>query len=193
YGLGAWTPPYFLRFHQVDLGSVGFVLGGTAAAAGWLGVTLGGVVADRLRAGAPTGRLWVAYGTALAPMPLVVWMLTTPNTTLAFVINFPVTLIGAMWIGVGASTIQDLVLPRMRATASAFYLLIVTFIGLALGPYTIGKLSDSFGSLRLAMLTSLVANVLAVAFLLRAARSLERDEAGRLERAREAGEPLAPA
>ncbi|MEN8183715.1 MAG: MFS transporter, partial [Myxococcota bacterium] len=42
YGLGAWTPPYFLRFHQVDLGSVGFVLGGTAAAAGWLGVTVGG-------------------------------------------------------------------------------------------------------------------------------------------------------
>ncbi len=34
-------------------------------------------------------------------------------------------------------------MPRMRGTASAFYILMITFIGLALGPYSIGKLSDA--------------------------------------------------
>jgi MFS family permease len=193
YGLAAWTPPFFLRGHGADLSDAGFVLGGTGAAAGWLGVTFGGWLADRLRRRSRAGRLWVAWAAALAPVPLVAWMLTTSHTVLAYALNFPVTLLGSMWIGVGASTVQDLVLPRMRATAAAFYLLVVTFVGLALGPYTIGELSDHTGDLRTAMLLALGANAAALAFLVAAARSLEGDERSLLARARAAGERLEPA
>jgi MFS family permease len=94
-----------------------------------------------------------------------------------------------MWIGAGASTVQDLVLPRMRATASAFYLLIVTFVGLALGPYTVGLLSDRLGDLPSAMRWALCANAGALALLLLAMRHLGADEASLRERARAAGEP----
>ena len=41
------------------------------------------------------------------------------------------------------STASDLVMPRMRAVAGLFILL-NTFIGLALGPYVMGELSVSF-------------------------------------------------
>jgi MFS family permease len=193
YGIGGWTPPFFLRFHGVELAEAGTILGVTAAAAGWLGVTLGGIVADRWRARTPTGRLHLAALGSVAPVPLLAWMLSTESTTLAYVLNFPVTALGSMWIGVGAATIQDLVLPRMRATASAFYLLVITFIGLALGPYSIGLVSDRLGDLRGAMLLSLLANGVALVLVLLAARSLERDEATRTERARAAGEPDARA
>jgi MFS family permease len=193
YGIGGWTPPFFLRFHGVALAEAGTVLGATAAAAGWLGVTAGGVVADRWRAGAPTGRLRLAALGAVAPVPLLVWMLTTESTTLAYVLNFPVTALGSMWIGVGAATIQDLVLPRMRAVASAFYLLVITFVGLALGPYSIGLVSDRLGDLRQAMLLALFANGLGCLFVCLAARTLERDETTRTARARAAGEPDARA
>jgi MFS family permease len=87
-----------------------------------------------------------------------------------------------MWIGVGASTVQDLMLPRMRATASAAYLLVVTFIGLAMGPYTIGKLSDLF-DLRTALLMGLCANAIAIFCIAMATRHLVRDEATLVERA----------
>ena len=97
-----------------------------------------------------------------------------------------------MWIGPGASTVQDLVLPRMRATASAAYLLVVTFIGLALGPYVVGRLSVALGSLRTALLLGLTADLGAAALLLLAARHVARDEASRLARAHAAGEPMAP-
>jgi MFS family permease len=98
-----------------------------------------------------------------------------------------------MWLGPGISTIQDLVLPRMRASASAFFLLLVTFIGLALGPYVIGRLSEAFGSLRPAMLCALIAQAIALGLSLHAARRFPGDEASRLDRARAAGEPnLAP-
>jgi hypothetical protein len=96
-----------------------------------------------------------------------------------------------MWIGPGASTIQDLVLPRMRAVASASYLLAVTFIGLALGPYSVGRMSVAFGDLRTAMIAAMAANLLAIVFLVLAMRSLPQAEATRIERARDAGEVIA--
>ena len=63
---------------------------------------------------------------------------------------------------------------RLRGTASAAYLLVVTFIGLALGPYTIGRLSVALGDLRSAMLWALLVNPMAALCLWRASRSLDR-------------------
>ena len=115
----------------------------------------------------------------------------------AYLMNVALALGTYMWIGPAATTVNDLVMPRMRATASAFYILTVTFVGLALGPYTIGRLSDALEAggqtdaeaLRSAMLLALLAILAMVALLLLACRHLERDEASRLERARAAGEP----
>jgi len=187
YGVGFWTAPFIQRLHGVSAAESGLVLGGTAATAGWLGVTLGGVLADRWRAAHPAGRLRLGMAVALVPIPFGIWFLTTESTTTAYVLNFPLSLAGSMWIGAGASTVTDLVLPRMRGVASAAYLLLITFIGLALGPYGIGIVSVRTGSLRTAMLMAFFANVLAVLCLLVAARHLPSDQASVAERAAAAG------
>ncbi len=119
-------------------------------------------------------------------------MLLTENIMLAYVINFAVSIVAGMWIGPGASTVQDLVLPRMRAVASAAYLLVITFIGLALGPYAVGRMSVALDDLRTAMVLAMAMNVVAVLFLLLATRTLPADEKTRLERARAAGETGLP-
>ncbi len=49
----------------------------------------------------------------------------------------------SLWLGPGAATANELVPPAMRSTASAIYLLTHTFIGFALGPFTIGQISDA--------------------------------------------------
>ncbi len=116
-------------------------------------------------------------------------MLIVPNVTLACVAYFPQSLLAALWSGAAVSTIQDLVLPRMRAIASAAYLLMVTFVGLALGPYAVGRLSGALGSLRGALLYGLLANGVALLFGALATRHLPRDESSQLDRARAAGEP----
>jgi MFS family permease len=189
YALGFWTAPYFVRVLHVGEGEVGLVLGLTAAAAGFTGVTLGGILADRWRRLSPAGRLWVAGLTAILPVPIAVWLFTTESRTTAYLLNFPLGVLSSMWIGPGASTVQDLVLPRMRASASAAYLLVITFIGLALGPYTVGRLSLALGDLRPAILCALFANAGALACALFAAGHVARDETTRLHRARAAGEP----
>ena len=189
YGIGFWTPPFFIRVHGVSTVEAGTILGLTAAVAGWFGVTAGGIWSDRWRATRRDARLRVGLTAAIGAVPFAFWMLTTENRTLAYVLNFVVGAAGSLWLGPAASTVQDLVLPRMRAVASAAYILLLTFVGLALGPYTIGRISVALGDdLRTAILCGLVANVLAATFLFAACRSLARDEDTRLDRARAAGE-----
>lgn len=188
YGYGFWLASFFARVHAVPIERVGLLVGGAAAAGGWLGVTLGGVLADRWRLASPRGRLYVGMLNAVLPVPLSLVMLWTASSSLALTLAVPVYLAGALWLGPGISTVQDLVLPRMRAVASAAFLLVNTLIGLAMGPYVIGRLSVATGDLRVALSFSLLAGGVALGFFLLAGRTLARDEATRLERAREAGE-----
>ena len=72
---------------------------------------------------------------------------------------------------------QDLVLPRMRAIAGAIYILMMTFIGLALGPYSIGRASEAIGDLGAAIQPALLANAVAIPLFIGALRYLRDDEA----------------
>ena len=198
YGIGFWAPPLFLRVHGVSASQVGTVLGLTAAIAGWVGVSSGGVLSDRLKASLPKARLLIGMGTALVSIPLALLLLTAQSVKVAYVANFFFQLFSPFWIGSAIALATELVLPRMRASATAFYILAVTFIGLALGPYTMGQISDrmtragadSGEALRSGMLYGLIGYVLAFAFLLLASRYVVAEEGSRLERARELGEPV---
>jgi MFS family permease len=189
YGFTFWTAPFFARVHHLDVARVGFTVGGAAAAGGWIGVTLGGVLADRWRGRSAAGRLHVCMLNAVLPVPLALGMLWAPGVSASLACAIALFAAAALWLGPGASTVQDLVLPRMRSLASAAFLLVVTLIGLALGPYTIGRLSVAFGDLRPALAASLAANVVALVFFMLAARTLAVDEATRVQRAADAGEP----
>ncbi len=191
YGIGFWIPDFFVSVHRVGEGEVGTAVGLTAAFGGLIGITMGGWIADQMRRRRAVGRIQVAIVIALAPIPVALWMLGTESKLLAYVLNFPLSVFASSWIGIGASTVQDLVLPRMRAVASAFYILVLTFIGLALGPYGIGWLADAIDSLTQAIRWGLVANLLAAVFLVLSMRQLARDEATLRARARAAGEELA--
>lgn len=189
YGFGFWIAPFFVRVHGLSAAEVGLFVGGAAAAGGWLGVTLGGLLADRWRRRDPRGRLWVGMLNAVLPIPATLLMLAVPDARAALALSLPLYVVAALWLGPGASTVQDLVLPRMRAVASAGFLLVVTLVGLAMGPYTIGRLSMATGSLRTAMVMVLPMNVVALVLFMLAARGVAHSESSKLARAREAGEP----
>jgi MFS family permease len=115
---------------------------------------------------------------------------------MAYFCAFMFSVFSPMWIGAAASTVNDLVMPRMRALASAYYILMITFIGLAMGPYLIGQISDLYigrgvgagDALRSAMLWGCVMLPISMVFLLAALRYLGREESSRLQRAELLGE-----
>ena len=198
YGVGFWGPPFFIRAHGLTTAETGTILGISAAVAGWIGVTSGGVVSDWLKQRSPRARHHCGMICAGFSLPLGYVLVTTPNLMLAYVINFFFQLFSSFWIGSAVALANELVLPRMRATSSAFYILSVTFIGLALGPYTIGQISTRLGaagadpadSLRQGILIGLGAYVLGVIFLWLSGRTVEQEEKTRLDRARAAGEAV---
>ncbi len=201
YGVGFWTAPLLMRLHDTSPGEVGLYIGLGSAVGGLLGVTLGGYVGDVLKSRMPNGRLLIGYFAVFGTVPLVLWMITTESLMLAFALNFLYHIPSASWPGIPPSTATDLVMPRMRAVAGAYYILVNTFIGLAIGPYAMGKLSDFYlgtgmnpaESLQTAIITSLLIFVVTLVFLTLAWRHLPGDEASRLSRARELGEATSEA
>jgi len=189
YGIGFWTPAYLLRAHGVDEARIGDFLLFTTALGGFLGVALGGILGDLWRARDSRGRLFMLLVGAVLSVPFALAMIEADTIERALWLTLPANVFGSMWIGVAATTVQDLMLPRMRAVASAAYILSITFVGLALGPYTIGRVSVAT-DLRVGMLVGLSVNVVAFLAALMALRTLARDESSLLARARAAGEAV---
>ena len=189
YSILFWIPAFYVRYHRLNLADIGLAIGLISSLAGLVGVTLGGILADRFRRRSPAGRLWVGMANALLPIPFSLVSLFTPSATLSLGLLALVQTAASLWVGAGISTVQDLVLPRMRARASAVFLLFVTLLGLAMGPFVIGRLSDFLSDLRSAMLFGLFVSFTAALLFYAASRTVGADESSRAERARAAGEP----
>ena len=176
YGFGFWTAPFFVRVHGLDAAHAGLYVGGAAAAGGWLGVTLGGLCADRWRRTVPTGRLRVALLNCLLSIPACLAMLWVPGRGAALFFALLLNFTASLWLGPGLATIQDLVLPRMRGVATAAFLLLNTLVGLALGPYVMGRLSVASGDLRVGISLGLAGYAVGAVLLARAMTTFAADE-----------------
>jgi MFS family permease len=191
YAIGFWGAPYALRtFPNVDAASVGFFLGSGGALGGFLGVIFGGRMADALRRNNPAGRIIVAFIALFVTAPLIWLQFSTTSLTLFYIVAFLNSITGSMWVGIAAATSQDLVLPRMRGAATATYFLGTTIIGLGLGPFTVGMLSEAFGDLGKANIAILAILPISATLLYLVYRQLPAAEASRIERARAAGENI---
>lgn len=190
YAIGFWGAPYAIRTFGIDMALVGLALGGGGALGGFIGVILGGRLADRFRKTNPAGRVITGFLTVWLSAPLI-WLQFSTDSFLIFVIlAFVNSITGSLWLGAAAATTQDLVLPRMRGAATATFFLGTTILGLGLGPFIVGSLSELFGNLGHANI-ALVGLVPFVTILLwQVYRQLPKAEATRIERARAAGEPV---
>jgi MFS family permease len=203
YATSFWIPHYVEEhFYGGRLGparyvggmtakeEVGFILGWSAALSAAAGVILGGYLSDRWRQKDPRGRLFVNMLSAALPIPLVGFMLTTENLTAFYWVNPVAHLIASAWVGAAVATLQDLVLPRMRATAGATYILGTTMIGLALGPYFAGKISVLSGSLATGIAALYIMPPFTLLGLWLVSRRIAALEEAKVERAREVGEAI---
>lgn len=152
-GLMAWAPFLAVQTYNESIGEVGSKFGVTVVVAGFLGTWLGGFLGDKLRKKSPQGRLYVTLIATALPAPLL-WLALQQKTLDNFLICFAlVSVATTAWLPGMLSTLQDLVLPRMRGLVYAAFTLGMTIIGLGTGPYAAGLVSDISGSLRIGVMS----------------------------------------
>lgn len=181
YGNGNFFPSYLIRNHGFSVADVGFALGLVSGIAGAIGTFMGGFIADRLGHSDKRWYLWVPVaGNVLALGPMS-YALLGSDAGLILLLLFPANILNSLYLGPSIAMVQSLVVPGMRAMASAILFFILNMIGLGLGPVMVGVLSDAFASpfgadnLRYAMITTLTLGVSGTVCFLVGARSLTAD------------------
>jgi len=192
YALAFWSAPYAETVLGLPKQELAIILGANGAISGFVGVIAGGWAADRLRAKNPGGRILMIIFGVVAPI-IPIWIgYTTENSALFYTMNFLAGMFGAAALGAAAATTQDLVLPRMRGTATAAFFLGTTLVGLSFGPYMVGQISDlagtvvggkPVGDLRTGILSLIGVAPIALVLLIYAYRAVPKAEATIAERA----------
>ena len=190
YSVISWAPSFLIRTHQMAIGEIGTWLAFIFGIGGGIGNYLGGVLADRWARTDERGRAWVPALSMILGLPGALAVYVVNDATLAVLLLAIPAGAGLMYQAPTFAITQALATPKMRASAAAILIFVISIIGLALGPWSTGLLSDAlaprFGddSLRWALfLVSLLLAWSGLHFWL-ASRALLPD----LARAREAAE-----
>jgi len=190
YSVTYWAAPYAERIFMVDKASLGLLIGAPAALGGFLGVILGGKLADTLQARLAAGRVLVVGFALIAPVPIVLAGYSTGDVTLFYVLAFAVQFVTSSALGAAAAASQALVLPRMRGTATGIFFLGITLLGLGFGPFMAGYVSELSGDLATGVKSTLIGAPIGLAALAVAIRFAPRGASRVIDRARAAGEPV---
>ena len=181
YGVFFWLPSFFVRSYNLTLLNASLFYGAVLLIGGLAGIWAGGWLGDRFGQDQRAQYAKIPAIAFLCTVPFYILAILSPTLTLAFFVLLVPTALGLAWLGPVISAIQHLVRPDMRATASAIFLFINNLIGIGLGTYAIGALSDTltaqFGdeSLRYSILAGTGFYIIAAGLFLLASRWLERD------------------
>ena len=196
YGVAGWLPLLFMRSFELSLAQVSWYYSGIALIGGILGIWGGGAIADKL---AKRGKGAYPLTPAIAFLisaPCFILAMNSPwliglifpgggtqfqQLAVAFVIFLIPTGLNLAWLGPVTAAVQHLAPAPMRSTASAIFLLFNNLLGIAVGFFYFGWMSDllapRFGdeSLRWAIYTGMGFYLLASILLIGASRTLKKD------------------
>jgi MFS transporter, Spinster family, sphingosine-1-phosphate transporter len=154
-----WAPTFILRNlyggDAAQMARVVTTFGPLTVIASIAGVLSGSAIADRLERVRPgSGRLTtIAAGVLLsAPCAAVAFLTTTA------VVQYAMLALGVFfnvwYVGPILAALHDVVPPRLRATATGAYFLLIHLLGDALSPWVVGEIDVATGSLRNGLLVA---------------------------------------
>ena len=146
YSTSNWTASFFIRSHGMTTGELGTWLALIIGLGGAIGVVSGGVLADRLARNDKRWYMWLPAIAGFVSVPFMIGVYLVDDAYLALAFAVVPGVMFNVYLGNTIATTHGLVGLRMRATASAILFLILSIIGLGIGPWAVGMLSDALGS-----------------------------------------------
>ena len=143
FGLNYFFTSLMIRQFNVGLGEAGFYAGIIASAPAAISVLMQGWLADRLAARTQAAYMIIPAVCLLLGGPLYVLAITRDGLVLLLALVSVTTFLNFGYLGVTYAALQNLMHPRMRATASAVIGAVYGVAG-AGGPVLVGILSDRF-------------------------------------------------
>jgi MFS family permease len=182
YGAAFWLPSFFQRSLGMEGAERAVYMAGIAFVGGTIGIWLGGWLADKLGRGVKRSAypLVPAVGFVIA-VPLFFLAMNVEDKWTAFALFLIPQALSLAWLGPIVTAVQHLVPSHMRSTASASFLLINNLVGIGLGIYLLGAVSEyltpRFGdeALRYSLYVGQWFYGLAAILLFISARSIRRD------------------
>ena len=181
YGVAFWLPSFFIRSLGLTLAQTSVYFSAITLIGGMAGIWLGGSLADRFGAKNRAAYALAPAACFLIALPCFLLAMNTTSLAWAFVIFLVPTGLNLAWLGPLLAAVQHLAPANMRTTTSALFLLINNLLGIAVGLWLFGFLSDmlqpQYGaeSMRYAIYYGMSFYVLAAVLLLVASKRLSRD------------------
>lgn len=143
YGGSTFNATFLVRSHEMTTSEAGKVLA-VLAIVGALGTFLGGYLADKLGVRMNDRRwyMWVPGYATLFMVPFQFGAYLAPSLWMALPSFAIMIFLATMFFGPSFATTQALAPLRMRTVAASLLLFMQTLIGLGLGPFLAGLISD---------------------------------------------------
>ena len=182
YSSSNWTASFMIRSHDMSTGELGTWLALIMGVGGAIGVFWGSYIAERLAKFDVRWYMWMPTITGMICVPFMIATYVVEGAYTALIVSIVPGILFNVYLGNSLAMTHALVGLRMRAVASAILFFLINLIGMGLGPWGVGLLSDMLSaelgneSLRYAMLYLLPAAMgwSAVHFLM-ASRTLHKD------------------
>ncbi|MBX9785370.1 MAG: MFS transporter [Chitinophagaceae bacterium] len=181
YTMSSWMPSFLARLHFLKSDEIGYWLSLGFGVGGGLGFFLGGYLTDKWSKKDKRWYLWLPAATLLLAIPFFLTTIFVSDTkVIVLLIGIP-SFLGSFYLAPCIALTHGLSGLRMRSIASAILFFVLNIIGLGCGPLFTGMVSDylkpSMGaeSLRWALSTTVISNVLAAALFFLAAKTIRED------------------
>lgn len=181
YATTSWMPPFLARVHGMKSDEIGLWLSMLFGIGGGLGFFMGGFLSDKAGKADKRWYLWLPAAALLFAIPFSLTIYAGANTTTGLILIAIPAFFVSFYLAPCIALTHGLVDIRMRAMASAILFFVLNIVGLGCGPLFTGMVSDylvpTMGteSLRWALGTTMIANLLGAVFYILASRTIRME------------------